>query len=385
MNHILKCVDIVKTDFVRGENSYLYDSQGKRYIDFESGSWANVLGNSHPRINRVMHENIEKVIHLGIKYPNELAEGAAVAIIGILGMDQGKCLFLSSGSEAVEFGVLAAKRVTEKPLFLTFTNSFLSSYGSAGRKSTDEWYLLDWDDCSHKEQNEYLKNIPFERIGAFVFEPGGSGIGFVRFPPKQIVQDIAKRVKQAGGLIVANEITTGMGRTGKWFGFQHYDIQPDIVALGKGLGNGYPVSAIALKQNVAEILEERGFHYAQSHQNDPLGCAVAREVIAVLREEKWIEKGNVLGAYFLDGLKILQKKYPVLKEARGRGMLLALEFHPHESISVDWAYHALMERGFLVRHYTEGRILRFDPSLNIEKESITNLLDGIDAILKTAG
>ncbi len=382
MNHILKCVDIVKTDFVRGENSYLYDGQGKRYIDFESGSWANVLGNGHPRINRVMHENIEKVIHLGIKYPNEVAEDAAVAVIGILGMDKGKCLFLSSGSEAVEFGVQAARQVAGKPLLLTFTRSFLSSYGSAGRISTDEWYLVDWDDCSEKEQSNYLENIPFERIGAFVFEPGGSGTGFVRFPPKQIVQDVAKRVKQAGGLFVANEITTGMGRTGKWFGFQHYDIQPDIVALGKGLGNGYPVSAIALKPKVAEALEARGFHYAQSHQNDPLGCAVAREVITVLREDKWIEQGNVLGTYFLDGLKTLQKKYAVLKEARGRGMLLALEFHPHESISVAWAYHALMEKGLLVRHYNEGRILRFDPSLNIEKESIDLLLDGMDAVLK---
>jgi acetylornithine aminotransferase len=230
-----------------------------------------------------------------------------------------------------------------------------------------------------------LKDIPFERIGAFVFEPGGSGVGFVRFPPKQLVQDIAHRIKQAGGLIVANEITTGIGRTGKWFGFQHYDIEPDIVALGKGLGNGYPVSAIAIKQNVAKKLEDSEFHYVQSHQNDPLGCAVAREVIAVMIEEKWIEKGNELGTYFLEGLKILQKKYAILKEARGRGMLLALEFHPHDSISVSGVYQALLEKGFIVRHYSEANILRFDPALNIEKVNITNLLDGIDSIMKAAG
>jgi len=87
---------------------------------------------------------------------------------------------------------------------------------------------------------------------------------------------MAQRVKQADGLIVANEVTTGMGRTGKWFGFQHYDIRPDIVCLGKGLGNGYPVSAVAMGQSIAEKSENSGFRYAQSHQNDPLGCAVAK-------------------------------------------------------------------------------------------------------------
>ena len=155
---------------------------------------------------------------------------------------------------------------------------------------------------------KFLKEIPFDKIGAFVFEPGGSGIGFVHFPPRPLVEAIAGRVRASGGLIVANEITTGIGRTGKWFGFQHYDIQPDIVALGKGLGNGYPVSAVAVREETAEKLERGGFHYVQSHQNDPLGCAIAREVIAALHEEKLIERGAELGAYFLEGLREIQTK-----------------------------------------------------------------------------
>jgi acetylornithine aminotransferase len=194
-----------------------------------------------------------------------------------------------------------------------------------------------------------------------------------------------QRVRQAGGLILVNEVTTGMGRTGKWFGFQHYDIQPDIVAIGKGLGNGYPVSAVAMRREVAEKLENSGFHYAQSHQNDPLGCVVAREVIALFREGNWVEKGNAVGESFLEGLKQLEQKYNLVKEARSRGMLLGLEFHPHKYLSAATIYRALMEQGFLVGYSPAGNMLRFDPSLMIEKEDITHLLESLNKILESAG
>ncbi len=385
MNHILKCHDIFKTNFLRGENCYLYDDQGRQYLDFESGIWCTALGHSHPRINQVMKRQIDKIMHLGTRYPSPLAEDTALNILDIVGIDSGKCTFLSSGSEAVEFAVQATRRITEKDLLLTFSNSYLAAYGSAGRKSIEEWHLFDWNNWLPSDQHDYLKEIPFKRLGGFAFEPGGSGSGFVRFPPKQLVQAIVQRVKQAGGLIVANEITTGMGRTGQWFGFQHYNIQPDLVALGKGLGNGYPVSAGVMKQGVAEKVEASGFHYAQSHQNDPLGCAVAQEVITVFQEGDWVKRGQAVGKYFLDGLKQFEAKYDLVKEARGRGMLLALEFHPHENFSATIAYQALLDQGYLVGYYPAGNILRFSPSLTIEKDDITNLLGCIDHLLETVG
>lgn len=373
MDHIIKCHEIFKTDFVHGENCHLYDSVGRKYIDFESGIWCTALGHNHPRVNRMIETQLKNVAHLGTRYPNALAEEAALSVLETVGMEDGKCTFLSSGSEAVEFGVQVIRRITEKPLLLTFHNSYLGGYGSAAKKNLDEWYLFDWSvsDC--------LEEIPFERIGGFVFEPGGSGIGFVKFPPKGLVQEIVRRVRQVGGLIAANEITTGMGRTGKWFGFQHYDIQPDIVSLGKGLGNGYPVSAVAMRRDVAESLESSGFHYAQSHQNDPMGCSIAKEVIAIFREENWVERGNAKGEWFLDGLKQLEKKYAVVKEARGRGMELALEFQ--QRFSATSAYHALLEKGFLVGYYPAGNILRFDPALTIAEEDITHLLKCLDGML----
>ena len=209
MNHILKCHDIVKTDFVRGENCYLYDNQGNQFIDFESGIWSAALGYSHPRINQVIKNQVEKVIHLGTRYPSFIAEELAIDVLEIVRIGDGKCTFLSSGSEAVEFAVQAARQITNKPQLLTFTSSYLAAYGSAGRIGADEWLLLDWNAFAQEKPSEYLKKIPFDTISAFVFEPGGSGSGFVKFPPKQLVQDIVQRVKQAGGLLVVNEVTTG--------------------------------------------------------------------------------------------------------------------------------------------------------------------------------
>lgn len=384
MQHVLKCHEIVKTDFVRGQNCLLYDVEGKQYVDFESGIWCTALGHNHPRVSQAIEAQLKQIIHLGTRYPNALVEDTAQDVLNIIGIENGKCAFLSSGSEAVEFGVQAIRRITGKPLLLTFQNSFLGSYGSAGRKDTDEWVLFDSTTCIHEDSCACLENIPFGRIGGFAFEPGGSGIGFVNFPPASLVQKIVKEIRQVGGLVLVNEVTTGMGRTGKWFGFQHYGIQPDIVAIGKGLGNGYPVSVVAMQQDVAEKLENSGFRYAQSHQNDPLGCAVAREVIAIFRDGNWVEKGNTLGQFFLDALKQLERKYAMVKEARGRGMLLGLEFSPNEKITAALAYQALLEKGFLVGYYPAGNMLRFDPSLTIERNDILRLADALDNILANA-
>jgi len=380
MQHLLKCHDIVKTDFTRAEGCFLYDSQGRRYIDLESGIWCTALGHGHPRINKAISDQLSKVMHLGTRYPNAVVEEAALEVLDVTGIQDGKCVFLSSGSEAVEFGVQTARRVTGKNRMLTFVNSYLAAYGSSGGKDSGGWHLIDWNGRSDAELRALTDEIPFGEIGGFVFEPGGSGSCFIRFPPKDLVEDIARRVRRAGGLIVVNEITTGMGRTGRWFGFQHYDIEPDIIALGKGLGNGYPVSAVVMKQELADRVEAIGFRYAQSHQNDPLGCAVVKEVINVLREEGWVEAGAAKGKFFLRGLERIAEKHPLVKEARGRGMLLGLELQPHGSFSVDSAYRKLLEKGFLAGYYQAGNVLRFDPALTIEKEHLEALLQVLDGM-----
>jgi len=311
MSSILDCSGYytVKTDIVRAQDCYLYDSKDKRYLDLESGVWCTALGHNNKRINKTFIKQLQLVSHLGYRYTNPIVDNAAKSILETIKMSEGKCVFLSSGSEVVEFAVQSAKRIIEQNMLITLSDSYLSAYGSASEKSSDEWYCFDWSRCNKctnlEKCNlncEYLNEIPIERIGALIFEPGNAS-GLVKLPPKQLITTLESMVKEQGGLIIIDEVTTGIGRTGKWYGFEHYNIKPDIVAIGKGLGNGYPVSAVVMSQKVAQELETHHFHYAQSHQNDPLGCAIASEVIATIEDNRLVDRSYYLGIKLLKDLK----------------------------------------------------------------------------------
>ena len=387
-NHVLRCsgYELVKKDIIRAQDCYLFDAHGRRYVDFEAGVWCTALGHNHPRINQTIQTQIERIVHIGYRYTNDAVEEAADELLATVPLSKGKCVFLSSGSEAVEFGVQIARRITGKSLLLTFSDTYLAAYGSAGRKKQEEWYCFDWHACiacsySNECDQEccHLRKIPFESIGGLVFEPGSTS-GLVKFPPTQLVQTMASLVKQRRGIVVINEVTTGMGRTGTWYGFQHYKLQPDIIAVGKGLGNGYPVSAVAMAHDIADQLESSAFRYAQSHQNDPLGCAVAKEVISVIREDGLVERSNRVGTHFLHKLKNFKKQYDIVKEVRGRGLMIAIEFE--ERFSLNSVYYNLLERGFIVGYKPAANLLRFYPPLTIKEEDITQLIENLDRILE---
>lgn len=390
MTHVLRCsgYDVAKTDIIRAHGCALYNICGNRFIDFEAGVWCTALGHNHPRVNQAITTQLEQISHIGYRTTNDLVEEAATAVLDTLALADGKCVFLSSGSEAVEFGVQLARRITGQPLLLTLSDSYLAAYGSAGRKSAEEWICFDWADCvacpqEHEcdPQCDRLREIPFERVGGLVFESGSAG-GTVKIPPKRLVQTLVKAVRQHRGLVVVNEVTTGLGRTGAWYGFEHYDLGPDIVALGKGLGNGYPVSAVAMTRAVFDQLEKGRFCYAQSHQNDPLGCAVAKVVIAVIQEQGLIRRSAEVGTRFLRELKHLARRHDVVKEVRGRGLMIAMEFEADdERFSLGLVFQKLLERGFLVGYKPAANLLRFFPPLTIGKEDIAELLEHLDHIL----
>lgn len=389
MDHILKCYESVKTDMVLGRGCTLYDAQGKAYTDFEAGVWCTALGHNHPRVTRAIQAQLDTIVHLGYRYTNEMAEEAAVALLESLSFPDACCTFLSSGSEAVEFGVQAIRRITQRPLLLILSGAYVAAYGSAGTKSPHEWVCFDWTPCATCSREgecdpdcRQLAGIPFDQIGGLVFEPGNTW-GQVKFPPGRLVDRLAAEVKQRGGLLVVDEVTTGMGRTGAWFGFEHYGLHPDIVAVGKGLGNGYPVSAVALRRGIADALESSGFRYAQSHQDDPLGCAVAREVIAVMREEGLVERSRRVGAAFVEQLVELARRHEAIKEVRGRGLMIALELQGgQERWSSAWMYRELLARGFLAGYNPAANLVRFYPALVIGESDIARLIAALDEILR---
>jgi len=392
MSYVLRCsgYDLTGIEIARARGCRLFCSDGRELVDFEAGVWCAALGHNHPRLQQVILASLERISHIGYRMTNALQEQAAVEVLRAVDFGDGKCVFLSSGSEAVEFGVQIARHVTKKPLLLALTESYLAAYGSSGLRPPEEWVLFDravCEDCPPERecslQCPHLASIPFEQIGAIVFEPGSSG-GLVRFPQKKLIEALCAGVHRHGGLLVANEITTGVGRTGLWFGFQHYGLQPDIVAIGKGLGNGYPVSAVVMREGTVETLENTRFHYAQSHQNDPLGCAIAAEVIRIVREEGLVERSAEIGKFFREELEELSARHEVVREIRGKGLMQAAEFEPHTSgIALQDVFNKLLSKGFLVGYKPAGNLFRFLPPLTIDATDIERMIEAISDALPT--
>ncbi len=388
MNRLLATgVAFLDVRLVAGQDCRLRDEHGREYLDFESAVWCTPLGHSHPRVTRVIEEQAGRLLAMPYRFRNPAVDAAAERLLAAVGMPEGRCLFLSAGSEAVEFGVQAVRRLRPAPFLLTLTGSYLAAYGSAGTLDPARWQFLDWSACAGcplaatcRVDCPRLQEIPWDAIAGLVFEPGNSS-GTVRLPPAGLVRMLVSLVRQAGGLVMVNEVTTGVGRTGRWFGHQHYGIEPDVVAVGKGLGNGFPISAVVLGHGIAQELTESAFVYGQSHQNNPLGCAVAAEVLDVVREEGLVERSDRVGAWFLDRLRELSRRRPVIRACRGRGLMIAVEL----DVAVDPVAAALLRRGFLVGRRPADGVLRFYPPLTIGEDEIEQLVATLDEVLAAAG
>jgi acetylornithine/N-succinyldiaminopimelate aminotransferase len=368
-------------DIVRAANCSLYDAQGKRYVDLESGVWCTPVGHAHPEVLRAMAEQAARIAHVGFCYGNARVREAAAAVLDLHGMAGGQCIFLCSGSEAVEYGVRVAQTLSDRPLLMTMHDSYFGAYGSAHRRESSAWFSFDWRACARCDHADacdaacgHWAAIPFERIGGFLFEPGSSS-GLVRFPPDKLIRAIVRKIKEREGLVLVNEVTTGMGRTGEWFGYQHYGLVPDIVAMGKGLGNGYPVSATALAAPVAERLGARPVPYALSHMNDPLGAVVARTVIDIIRGKGLVERGREMGALLAEGLAGIQAASGKIRAIRWRGPMLAVDLHDDEQAGRTTRIHrALVRRGYVLAQRPGLNVLRLDPALTIDKADLEGFL-----------
>ena len=380
--------DVPLDNIVRAENCTLYDASGNRYVDLESGVWCLPLGHSHPEVLETMQAQAGRIAHTGFSYSNAIVEEAARAVLDLHGFAGGKCNFLCSGSEAVEFSVRVAQTVNTRPLLMTLSDSYFGAYGAAHRRSADEWFAFDWFECDGCETAgdctadcRRWAAIPFDKIGGFLFEPGSSS-GLVRFPPEKLIRSIAAAIRAGGGLIIVNEVTTGIGRTGKWFGYQHYNLAPDAVALGKGIGNGYPVSAAAFSSGLVERLTGEPVMYAQSHQNDPLGAAIAGAVIRIIEAGQLIERGQGVAARLIGGLKTLQGRTGKIAALRARGLMAAVELHDAPSAAATARVQRdLVENGFVLAQRPGLNVLRIDPALTIEERDIENFLAVFEQVL----
>ena len=373
---------------VKAENAYLYDDAGKRYVDMESGIWCTGIGHSHPRVIEALTRQAGRICHAGYSYSAPVVREAAAELLQTSGLVDGKCMFLCSGSEAVEFILQVVRQVSRRRLLMAFADSYFGAYGDAHRKSADDWFLFDWTDCAQCPPDRACgpdcaawREVPFSEINGFLLEPGSSS-GLVRFAPAKLVTALAARIKQDNGWLLVNEVTTGMGRTGEWFGFNHYGLSPDAVALGKGLGNGYPVSAALVSARLNAGMSEEALHYAQSHQNDPLGAAVALAVLRCIKEDNLITRGRDLSRALLAGLADIAESTGKIKGIRARGLMIALELAGDpEAAYTARARQALLDQGFIVAQRPGLNVIRLDPALTMEMTDLKDFLSALAQVL----
>ena len=366
-------------DIVKAKDEYMYDSSGKEYIDFESGIWCCALGHSNDRVNQAIKDQLDKVTHLHTKLVNSVSKKAADDLLIITGIKKGKAVFLTSGSEAVEMGLKLSFAATDRKKAIMFSNSYYSALGTTGNYKNEECIIKkDFTAYDENEPESFFSEIDFSQVACCIFELG-SASGRVLFPHEKLVRELSQRVKSSGGYVISNEVTTGYGRTGKYFGFQHYDIMPDIVCMGKGIGNGYPVSAVVMTDHVASAMTGKSIGHVQSHQNDPLGGAVVSAVIKEFEERDLIGSSATKGKLLSKELMTLKEKFQCIKDVRGRGMMHAVEFD--QKILVADISAMMFEKGFLIGANGLYNVLRFDPCLIINEESILKMTKELEKIL----
>lgn len=326
------------------------------------------------------------MMHCGYKYNDQIAEKCAHKLTQIVGFNGGKCVFLTSGSEAVEYGVQLAKSIRPNKKCVCLKDQYLSTYGICMQKSRQGWDFVEWDYRDSKSVEQYYDEISsaidFSEVGAFVFEPGNSS-GLVKLPPKNLVQALASLAAENNVVIVVDEVTCGIGRTGKWFGYMHYDLHPHIIAAGKGIGNGYPVSAVIIEASTTAEAEKNNFHYAQSHQNDPLGCRVAYEVLSKIEREHLLDATNEVAAYFLEKYREVHREFPIVSEVRGIGLLLCIELsHAVSCEAMLGIESSLFEQGFVVGVKPQERVIRAYCPLIVTTEMINQFIDALKNVLR---
>jgi acetylornithine aminotransferase len=372
MNPLIPLVESGNIVITRSEDCYLYDSDGERYIDMESGVWCVNLGHKHKRINRIISRQLDKSMHLGYQVKCDLPEQLSEKLLEKLRLYGGQSVFLNSGSEAVNLAITLAIHLTGREGICTIKGSYLSAYGYANQSVKN-------NTVTTIANNDYEKisACNFNDIAAFVFESGVS-YGHVNVPSHEFVYTLVNKAKDAGCMILVDEVTTGIGRTGKWFGFEHFRLSPDIVACGKGLGNGYPVSSVSIRETIVSNLEKHSFRYAQSHMNDPMGCAIALGVLKEIERSNLIQQVEEKGILFKSLLKQLSVKYDIIKDVRGMGLMLAIEFS--EERIAGHVHRFLLSRKIICG--MKAAVIRFLPPLVIHHDIIHEVVDTIELSIK---
>jgi len=369
---------------VRGEGCYLYDDQGRKYLDFLGGLAVNSLGYAHPEILAVLRDRTETLLHVSNLLYHPYQAPLAQKLTALAGMD--RAFFANSGTEAIE-GTLKLVRAygrrpqetSPKDEILAVENSFHGRTFGALAATWPEKYrkpfepLLPGVRFVRLNDAGHLRESFTPRVGAVLLEVIQGEGGVVELS-REFLETAAELCRTHGALLICDEIQCGLGRTGRFFAFSKFGLRPDIVVVAKPLAAGLPLAAILAREEVAKAFSP-GMH-GTTFGGGPLQCRLALKVLEILERPETLAQVREVGAYFRAQLEALESECPVIQEVRGDGLMLSAQL----SVPGKTVVRQALEAG-VICNCTQEKVLRFLPPLIIERRHVDELIAVLKPIL----
>ncbi len=378
--------------FVRGEGVHLIDENGDGYLDLLSGIGVNALGYGHPAIENAIAEQSKKLIHISNLFFHDGQAELALRLTEASGMD--RAFFSNSGTEAWEAALKLArayagmKRSEGKHLgtkFLAMEHSFhgrtMGSVATTHKEKYREPFAPVMPDVEFVRFNDVADlKAKFSSDVCAVLLEAVQGEGGIRPVSQEFIEAARELTSSTGALLIIDEIQAGLGRTGKWFAYQHYGVKPDVTTLAKPIAGGLPLGVMLCTEEAAQAIHP-GMH-GTTFGGGPLACAVAIAVFDTIEKDHLLDHVNEVGNYFHQKLDQLKQKHVAITEVRGLGLMLAAELDSAELAKTVLA--EMLRRRILINRTSET-VLRFLPPFILGKEHVDEAIDALDTILTEHG
>lgn len=377
MSHVMNTYARLPVAFERGAGSWLWDANGKRYLDAVAGVAVCGLGHSHPRYVAALREQVGRLVHTSNLYEITLQEKLADRLAAISGMDS--VFFCNSGCEANEAAIKLArlyghKKNIESPAIVVLEKAFhgrtlatLSATGSRKVQAGFEPLVAGFVRVPFDDLEAMRRVAEMNRSVVAVLVELLQGEGGVNICQDDYLAGLREICDAHGWLLMLDEVQSGMGRTGKWFAFQHSGVKPDVMPLAKGLGNGMPIGACLAAGPAAELFKPG--NHGSTFGGNPLACAAALATLAIIEEERLMENAIAIGDFIRAELARKIGGLKGVKEIRGKGLMIGIELEHNCSELVQQA----LERGVLI-NVTVDNVVRLLPPLVFTREEAELLL-----------
>ena len=379
---LLKTYNRYQVVFDHGDGIKLYDTEGNEYLDFFAGIAVQGLGYSYKGLNKALKEQADKLWHISNYFYNEPVIVAGQKLLEISDME--KVFFTNSGTEAIEGAVKIAKKYGTKTggryEIIAMEGSFhgrsLGALSVTGNEHyrEDFYPLIPGIKFAKYNDIESVKNLVSDKTCAIILETV-QGEGGIHPATKEFLEGIKKLTDEHDLILILDEIQCGMGRTGQYFAWQEYGIKPDVMTVAKALGNGVPIGAFLTSGKASDVLKP-GDH-GSTYGGNPLVCAVASKVLDIFKEDDITGNVKAVGDYLKEKLEGMAKEYPFIKEVRGKGLILGMEF---DIPVADIIKSALIDEKMVLIN-AGSNILRFIPPLIISKEDVDDALERLKRVL----